>query len=151
MAEVKLSGKSVAGITLLVALVLVDLIVLDGDRIYSKWGIRLDHDEPTVLIIPIDRLEEKHSIRFNTKKRKLAISWVLEDPNGFEIASDTEYTRHEGSRRESFVPMVAGEYMLKLDLESGVSILGNSSRDRVDVKVVVGDRQILSPIFELFD
>jgi hypothetical protein len=47
--------------------------------------------------------------------------------------------------------MIAGPYRLELELRQGTSMLMRGRRDRVNVKVVVGDHQVIGPLVESFN
>jgi hypothetical protein len=149
--QLKLKPGHIAVMALLVALALVDLVALEGQTIYRKYGVSFRDGNAQLLEIPIERVGEKHSLRLNSQKASLALSWSIEDPNGIEVASDNEYTRHAGHRRASFTPMIAGPYRLELELRQGTSMLMRGRRDRVNVKVVVGDHQVIGPLVESFN
>jgi hypothetical protein len=149
--QLQLKPTHIAIVAVLVAIALVDLIALEGETVYSKYGVSFRQEAEQVLTVPIDRVRQKHSLRLNSRKASLALSWSLVDPNGIVVISDNEYARHEGHRRSSFTPMVAGDYELKIDLSQGTSMLTRRSRDRVNVKVVVGDHQIIGPLVESFN
>lgn len=149
--QLQLKPAHIALGALLVAFALVDLIALEGQTIYNKYGVSFRENDAQTLEIPIERVGEKHSLRLNTRKSSMALAWSLEDANGIELLSDSEFTRHEGHRRSSFTPMVAGTYKLQLELRQGKSMLVRSTRDRVNVKVVVGDHQIIGPLVESFN
>jgi len=149
--QLQFKPAHIAVIALFVAIAGIDLIALEGETIYSKYGVSFREADEQILDVPIDRIGQKHSLRLNTRKSSLALSWTLEDPNGIVLINDNEYARHEGHRRSSFTPMVAGDYKLKLELSQGISMLTRRSRDRVNVKVVVGDHQIIGPLVESFN
>jgi len=131
------------------ALFVVELLFLRGEGIFYESGLRFADGETRKFKVDIDRPDEKHSVKVDTGKYEIALSYKVLDPEGKEIYSDTELFRHDHSRGFSFYPETAGEYTIVVDREreSG-GFLKIGDRDSFSIRVMVGDRRIIGPIFD---
>jgi len=147
--EKRIKRIGIIVVAVVVPLALVDIMVLRGEVVLRKSGIRFTESESVTLQLPVRHPGDKYTVRFDTNKREIALGWTIVAPEGDTVEDDSEMFRHDGARRFSFRPDTEGDYVLTVRREhrSG-GILGSGTRDSVTVEVLVHDRQILGPLFE---
>lgn len=139
-------GLSVGLAVLVMALVMVDYVVLRGERV-SHDSVSLGSAQPALL--RIDRIGEEHLVEIKTprrvhrQRRGRAIKFHLEDPDGRRVYERSEIVSHK-ERVFSFTPVKAGEYRLYVE---GNSLLGGSGSGNARVDVYVNDQRILGRLF----
>ncbi len=131
------------------ALFVAELLFLRGEGIFYESGLRFSDSESREFKVDMDRPDEKHSVEVDTGKYEIALSYTVLDPEGKEIYSDTELFRHDRSRGFSFYPEAAGEHIIVVarERESG-GLLTIGDRDSFSIRVLVGDRRIIGPMFD---
>lgn len=141
-------GKALGavGVVVVVALCLIDLIALRGERV-AYDTVSFDGGEPA--LIEVTRPYEKHLVEVTTRYRRhrktrgRAVALRLLDPEGATVYERSEL-RARKTRFFSFTPMVAGEYRLEVE-DNG--LLGGSTRGSAGVAVFVNDRRVLGRLF----
>jgi hypothetical protein len=146
----QLSGRNktlgAVGAVVVVALCLIDLIALRGDRVAHDTAY-FDGSEPAR--IEITRPYEKHLVEVSTRYRRnretrgRAVELRLLDPEGTTVYASSEIAARK-TRFFSFTPMIAGEYQLQVEENA---ILMKSTRGSADVEVFVNDRRLLGRLF----
>lgn len=144
-----MAGAVVVG-ALFGVLAIGELLFLRGEAVASRTGLRFSRSETKDIVFPITRCGEKHTIVVNTRKYKVALSWKVRGPQGQVLYSDTEFLRHTGDRRCSFVPRVAGDYHVEIERNRGSSTLSSGTRDSASVQLLVGDRRVIGPFMDWF-
>ncbi len=141
-------AASVGVVALAALLVLVDFVVLRGDRVaHDRAALG---GEPARL--EIQQTGEKHLVEITTRRRQhgktqgRAIAWRLEDPSGNVVQQDSELTMHK-ERYFSFTPNVPGQYALHVE---GGGLVFKSASGSADVDVFVNDRRIMARLFSAF-
>lgn len=147
-AHPKLKKFTLFAFAVIVPLVAADFLLLKGEQIYSASELRFSELDLHVLRIPVKEAATRHSVRLDTGKQTFALGWILTDEQGNEITSNAELVRHEGRRRFSFTPDVAGSYVLKIRREQRSSGEVESFNDSVGVVVTAGDHQFLAPVYD---
>lgn len=144
-------GRRVKGWTLALGaavalLALVDLVVLQGERVATAT-VRLSARDPAT--IEISRVGEEHLVEISTRRRVQgesegrAIRYRVESPSGAVVYEDSEFVTRK-KRFFEFVPGEAGVY--RFFIEENMNLLG-STTDTARIAVYVNDRRILARLF----
>jgi hypothetical protein len=137
------------GTALVVALCLIDLIALRGERV-AHARVSLGDGAPA--LIEIVQTGQKHLVEVSTRYRRngetrgRAVKIQLLDPEGTTVYDSSELTTHK-TRYFRFTPVVAGEYTLAVE-SNGLFV--KSTRGSADIDVFVNDRRILARVFSAF-
>jgi len=131
-----------------------DFLLLRGQQVFRDTGV-LNQD--TVVMIPIESINEPYVIKISSQvssrtEHKVALSYMLSGPNGTQLESKTELNPYK-YRNITFNPSEPGNYMLNMSPNYDTNIVRNitdSNKLRYSVTVLVNDRRVLGPIFELF-
>jgi len=144
----KVRKFSLIAFAVIVPLIAADCVILKGKPVYSAMDLRFSELDLHVLQIPIKLGGTKHTVRLDTGAQTIALGWILADDQGREITSNAELVRHDGCRRFTFTPDLAGSYTLKIRREQRSAGQNDSFNDRVSVIITSGDRQILGPLYD---
>lgn len=144
----KFKKMSLIAFAVVVPLIAADFVVLKGEPVYSVQNLRFSELDLHVLKIPIKLGGTKHTVRLDTGEQTFALGWILTDDHGTEITSNAELVRHDGRRRFTFTPDLAGSYTLKIRREQRSSGQTESFNDAVSVVITANDRQILAPLYD---
>lgn len=102
----------------------------------EKFSTRNAGDE---LYFEIDKVGLEHTLEIRTSD-KTSLQFVLLNPDGVEVLSDTELTSHSGKRLHHFTPYEEGEWTLSI----GPRALSKSGRLAGTVSILTGDKRPFS-------
>ncbi len=143
LGEDTLKGWGIAVAAVLVAVLGVDYVALQGQRVASG-STSLRADAPPA-VLEIHRAGERHLVEITTRRRVAGemvgqtIEYRLTSPHGRVIHEDSERWSHQ-RRAFEFRPDEPGAYTL----EAHEKTLPGSRDGTARVQVIVGDRQVLS-------